>query len=406
MKNRRTALLLSQGTIPVYGLCGFIFAWWLCDTFRPGTTILLVTFLGSAALPMVCAEILKLQRSPRFSCKNPFQSSRVWTKFVGSCGILLFLIFIYWLFPEYRRENYDGIWPVLLVLASGWIVLSWPYIAFVDRYMDDPKDGLWCFGAWLLFRRNPDRQKILDSFLLGWAVKAFFLPFMLSGAVSNLPRLVENGVNLGDFGSFYTGTLILIYGLDITFGSIGYIFTLRILNAGIKSADSTAFGWIVTICCYVPFSTFIWSRYLHYKNGTSDWATWLGGEPLLLVAWGTTILLTMCIYVWATVAFGLRFSNLTNRCVIYWGPYQWCKHPAYLAKNIAWWLMAVPFVAHGNLADSMRGCVCLMITNLIYYARAKTEERHMSMDRRYRAYLRWISYNGLWAQCRNLLRCR
>jgi protein-S-isoprenylcysteine O-methyltransferase Ste14 len=44
------------------------------------------------------------------------------------------------------------------------------------------------------------------------------------------------------------------------------------------------------------------------------------------------------IYAWATVAFGLRFSNLTYRGVLTNGPYAFTRHPAYLSKNAFWWM--------------------------------------------------------------------
>jgi hypothetical protein len=33
--------------------------------------------------------------------------------------------------------------------------------------------------------------------------------------------------------------------------------------------------------------------------------------------------------------------------------------------------------------------------NLIYYLRAKTEERHLQQDQAYKAYLAWIERNGI-----------
>ena len=39
-----------------------------------------------------------------------------------------------------------------------------------------------------------------------------------------------------------------------------------------------------------------------------------------------------------------RFSNLTHRGIITNGPYRYSKHPAYLAKNLSWWLVSMPFM--------------------------------------------------------------
>ena len=42
---------------------------------------------------------------------------------------------------------------------------------------------------------------------------------------------------------------------------------------------------------------------------------------------------------------GPRFSNLTHRGILTHGPYAWSKHPAYLSKNLFWWLSSLPFLA-------------------------------------------------------------
>jgi protein-S-isoprenylcysteine O-methyltransferase Ste14 len=101
------------------------------------------------------------------------------------------------------------------------------------------------------------------------------------------------------------------------------------------------------------------------------------------------------VYVWATVIFGARFSNLTNRGIITNGPYRWTKHPAYVAKNLSWWLLAVPFVVRGTVDEVLRHCLLLVALNLIYLMRAKTEERHLSRDPDYVAYALWMDEHSL-----------
>ena len=64
------------------------------------------------------------------------------------------------------------------------------------------------------------------------------------------------------------------------------------------------------------------------------------------VFWGSTILVCIAVYSWATISFGIRFSNLTNRGIITNGPYRYTKHPAYIAKNLSWWMESVPFVSN------------------------------------------------------------
>ena len=63
---------------------------------------------------------------------------------------------------------------------------------------------------------------------------------------------------------------------------------------------------------------------------------------MLLVASGGALLFLTAIYAWATVAFGMRFSNLTYRGILTHGPYRWTRHPAYLSKNLFWWCRRCP----------------------------------------------------------------
>jgi protein-S-isoprenylcysteine O-methyltransferase Ste14 len=114
--------------------------------------------------------------------------------------------------------------------------------------------------------------------------------------------------------------------------------------------------------------------------------------------WGSTILACVFVYAWSTAAFGLRFSNLTNRGIITDGPYRWLKHPAYVSKNLSWWLISVPFIAGAGWVTAVVSCLMMGAVNLIYYLRAKTEERHLRADPAYRAYEAYIDRNGLFAR--------
>jgi hypothetical protein len=57
----------------------------------------------------------------------------------------------------------------------------------------------------------------------------------------------------------------------------------------------------------------------------------------------------------------------------------------------------VPFVSELGWSGALRNCVLLALLNLIYYARARTEERHLSRDPTYVAYALWIDQHGLLA---------
>jgi len=153
-------------------------------------------------------------------------------------------------------------------------------------------------------------------------------------------------------------------------------------------------GWITALVCYEPFWALIGGQYLAYDTGRG-WEEWFGRTPWLYGIWGCLILLLVAVYVWSTIAFGARFSNLTHRGIITNGPYRYSKHPAYLSKNLSWWLISMPFMFSVSPARSLRCCALLCLLNGIYYLRAKTEERHLSLDPVYQEYARWIEPHGL-----------
>ena len=126
-------------------------------------------------------------------------------------------------------------------------------------------------------------------------------------------------------------------------------------------------------------------------------------RPLLLWIWAAILIFLTAIYAWATVAFGLRFSNLTYRGVLTNGPYRFTRHPAYLSKNLYWWFATMPFIATtGSLTDSVRNTVLLGLVSAVYYWRAKTEEKHLSAeDPKYRDY----SAPGCWRMRDNARVC-
>ena len=133
-----------------------------------------------------------------------------------------------------------------------------------------------------------------------------------------------------------------------------------------------------------------------YETDTREWSFWLAGHPALLWLWGGLLVALTGFYAWATVAFGLRFSNLTHRGILTHGPYRFTKHPAYLAKNIFWWLSATPFlVTSGSLETALRNTLLILATNIVYYWRARTEEAHLMDDPTYQAYAAWMRRRGV-----------
>jgi len=186
-----------------------------------------------------------------------------------------------------------------------------------------------------------------------------------------------------------------MFVVDIAFATVGYVLTMKPLDSHIRSANPYAAGWMAALICYPPFIMMGDGGPLDYHIGTAEWSDWLAGYPSVVAAYGAVLVGLTAIYAWATVAFGLRFSNLTHRGVLTHGPYAWTKHPAYLAKNSFWWLSTLPFLATtGSPIDAVRNTLLMAAVSGVYYWRARTEEKHLGADPAYRAYAEWMDRNA------------
>ncbi|MCU6452471.1 DUF1295 domain-containing protein [Sphingomonas sp. A2-49] len=273
-------------------------------------------------------------------------------------------------------------------------IVAVPYVLWLDRYLVAPRDGAWHVGAWLTGQEGVD-PAVLQSHARSWAVKAFFLAFMLAVVPGNFAGFVRTDLaTLRDPVGLVQWLIALMFVIDVAFATVGYVLTLRPLDAHIRSANPFAAAWTAALMCYPPFILMEAGGPLDYHPGTQDWTAWFAGHPWLLGLWGAMLVGLTAIYASATVAFGLRFSNLTNRGILTHGPYAWSRHPAYLSKNLFWWLSTLPVLTTGNIVDAVRATALMAVVSGIYYWRAGTEERHLALDPAYRAYSDWMARRG------------
>jgi protein-S-isoprenylcysteine O-methyltransferase Ste14 len=276
------------------------------------------------------------------------------------------------------------------------VIASVPYVIWLDRYLVDPRDGSWHFGAWIAGRNDWDGEEIRHH-LRAWAVKGFFLAFMISIVPGGFKELVNLDVAavLGNPVLLASALIAAMFVVDVQFATVGYMLTMKPLDAHIRTANPYLSGWVAALICYPPFILMNNGGPLDYHVATSDWAYWFEGQTLLLWVWGVILVLLTAIYAWATVAFGLRFSNLTHRGILTHGPYRWTKHPAYLSKNAYWWLATLPFlVTSGSMTDMIRNTALLIMVSAVYYWRSKTEEKHLLSDPAYAEYAAWMDRNA------------
>ncbi|MEW5852449.1 MAG: hypothetical protein AB2A00_26920 [Myxococcota bacterium] len=180
----------------------------------------------------------------------------------------------------------------------------------------------------------------------------------------------------------------LLFFVDCIWALTGYAAESRWLGNKTKSVEPTGFGWMVALMCYPPFNDVSGTYFPLGRNAGWQIIT----DPYVLGVFKILTLAAFTIYVWATLAFGPTFSNLTNRGIITRGPYAWIRHPAYACKNFAWWMEYLPYCAGGH------NLLPLIIWNIIYGLRGWTEERHLSRDPAYREYkkkVRWAAIPGI-----------
>ncbi|HEY0114420.1 MAG TPA: DUF1295 domain-containing protein [Allosphingosinicella sp.] len=297
----------------------------------------------------------------------------------------------------YWRDPYLFSMELFTYAALPMLVLSVPYVLWLDRRLNEPRDGAWHFGQWLIGRTREVDREIMFDFFRSWAIKAFFLAFMLAIVPGNWSGTVsaESAWILADPANLARWLITFMFMIDVTLASVGYVLTFKVLDAHIRSANPYASGWAAALMCYPPFIMMAPGGPLDYHPGTAEWTHWMADQPILMAVTGFWLVFLTGIYAWATVAFGIRFSNLTHRGVLTHGPYAWSKHPAYLSKNLFWWFAVLPFLATtGSLVDAVRNTVVLALVSGVYYWRARTEERHLSEDPAYRDYAAWMERNG------------
>lgn len=392
--------------------------WWLREygqQFSARTGGIIITCLA-LALPIVVLELIFLKPYRNKSAGLDFTPAktaasgsvkRTAIKLLGLYGSFAFVAFIYWIFPEYRGGYYDNFFNLLKNIVVGLMIVAVPYFYFVDRAMVQPKDGYWHLGMLLLGQTGQVSGAKIGQLLLGWVVKLFFLPLMFKYSGNNLNTLLH--VDFGSIFNFsgeFTGRRSLniysffnnfLFYIDLLFVTVGYCCTVRLFDSHIRSTEPTFFGWVIAIMCYQPFWGAVFgSLFISYSSG-QDWSNLLWDYPWAHIAYGAVILSLVVIYVWASMAFGIRFSNLTHRGILTNGAYRFTKHPAYISKNLSWWLIFLPFLMAPEFGDKIRLSLLLILQNLIYFFRARTEEKHLSMDADYIAYAAYIEQHGVFA---------
>lgn len=356
----------------------------------------------ACALPMVAWSIFvdKVHRNPTtgidWAMRRPWRETIdiSLVKLTGLWATWGLLAFAYGVLRYYWDGQYLFSMQLLTSLAPWLVMGSVPYVLWLDRRLINPRDGCHAFGAWLIGHGSDGGA--IGHHLRAWAVKGFFTAFMLSIVPGNFAVLVERPMDviLANPVEFCAAAVLFLYLVDVHVATVGYVLTVKPLDAHIRTANPYGMGWVAALICYPPFILMNGGP-LDYQVNGAEWDYWFADYPTLLMIWGGMAVLFTAIYSWATLAFGIRFSNLTHRGVITHGPYSFTRHPAYVAKNISWWILSMPFlVTAGGPIEAARNCALLLAVNMVYYWRAKTEEKHLLADPAYRAYWLWAQHHA------------
>ncbi|SHG23443.1 Isoprenylcysteine carboxyl methyltransferase (ICMT) family protein [Microbulbifer donghaiensis] len=376
----------------------------------PSRTVGLAVVCVALAVPIILLEWLFLKPYRNASAGLDFSQPRkqggghrTAVKLLGFYACVGLVAAVYWLFPEYHGSFYSNYYAVVTAVLPWWLLLAVPYFYWIDGHMVKPRDSYWQLGSWLLGRRDDDNGcgvdgRAIGQLLLGWLVKLFFLPLMFVYLGNNLTTLLNFDFSRlsGSFQAVFDFTFNFLYYIDLLFVTVGYVCTLRLFDSHIRTAEPSFLGWGVALISYQPFWSAFSGSYLRYDQGPA-WGYWFWDTPLAYGLWGGAILLLIAIYVWASVPFGIRFSNLTHRGILTNGPYRYTKHPAYISKNLSWWMISMPFMVSSTADEAVRHSLLLLMVNFIYFMRARTEERHLSWDPDYVAYAGYIEQRGLFA---------
>ncbi len=296
----------------------------------------------------------------------------------------------------------------LLAASAGYVVLLAAYFVALDRKPSVSK-ALRLIGwvaravrapsATLRAGLQPEDRLALFSTLL----KGFFGPMMTVslmdfclGAWRNGNAIIDAGALQQDyltvfnqFGFWFLLQLILF--VDVLVFTIGYLVELPRLGNQIRSVETTLFGWLAALVCYPPFNKGTVAILGSYKSEFPQF-----DDPTMHLIMNAVGLALMAIYASASVALGLKASNLTHRGIVARGPYALVRHPAYMCKNAAWWIGSVPFSVQAfqlSVFDGLQAIASVVGWTGIYVLRALTEEDHLRrVDGEYEAYAARVRY--------------
>jgi protein-S-isoprenylcysteine O-methyltransferase Ste14 len=339
-----------------------------------------------------------------------------WLNFAASAAVVACALAFYAIAPQNRKVAARH-FELLGLGFSGAEFLAAAAMAYVVIlgvfFLAEPDPGtskslrFWQIAVHLLRSRTAFRWTALDRkdrlAVLATLLKALFGPLMTMALTTATMGLINNGIGVVDglskalsFRALYDSHLHwfifqCVVMADVFVFTFGYLVELPRLNNQIRSVDPTLVGWAAALVCYTPFNIVL--GFLlgapggEFPRFQDDWLHYSANAALLGL---------MALYTWASIALGFKASNLTHRGIVGHGPYRWVRHPAYVCKNMAWWIGSIPIYLAAFTQSTSLGLMALGSSvgwSLLYVLRAITEEDHLrSVDGEYAAYAARVRY--------------
>jgi isoprenylcysteine carboxyl methyltransferase (ICMT) family protein YpbQ len=362
------------------------------DAYGPSTLEIIALATLAYAAPGVIYEYARVHGLRAPVRTRPFSLAGLrfaLLKAFGFSQIVLAAYIVYASLPEYTKTNYTTFHSAFAAYGPILLVISTLYFVACQMWLPVKRDFYWYIGRYsiIVFLARVWTRMLLRRFALAWLVKLFFLPIMIGSLSYSVEWFLSHRFELA-FSSFYTFFDYyweLILAVDVVLAVVGYIFSMRLLGTEVVATDETWRGWVATLICYYPFSNVLYGSYLTYEEGYR-WGDALAGTYIAYIMYGLTVLFFHTLYLTASLNFGIRYSNLSHRGILTDGLFRFTKHPAYLFKNIVWWMVGIPFITNGSWIDAVHNSAILLCVNAVYWWRARTEEYNLSRDPAYVAY--------------------
>jgi hypothetical protein len=369
---------------------------------------LALLLVGAVLVPM---SILEAAQAPWRGTRRPAVPAmltlrRAAIKWLGVMLGLVGVVLVWASLPEYSHASFRPLFDAMPLVLPAVPVVASVLIGFTEWRLGPAEDDAWQFGLLALGRWRRIDWPVLRAGLFGWLVKGFFLPLNFTALVGLLDQFRGAEGEILDASWPQAEFMVdkMIFAVLVAAITPGYLFSSRLLGTEIRKVEQSWFGWAVTLSCYPPLLSGVFDQWFNYHPyptrplWLAPWATLSEPMPALSYAVGSLLLLLELLHYWGEASFGLRASNLTNRGIITNGVYRYCKHPVYLVKCIAWFVIWLPPFEGGTILGGARltllwACVCG-----IYLLRGWVEERLLSDDPAYVAYALWIDRHGLFAR--------